>query len=51
MFLLLYISGPVWDSSAYKPTGFGVKLLTDYLLSVSKGERKGEGVTPTPGPF
>ena len=29
-------SGPVWDSSTSKPTGYGVKMLTDYLLNVKK---------------
>ena len=28
--------GPVWDTSSSKPTGYGVKLLTDYLLNVKK---------------
>lgn len=27
------MAGPVWDSEANKPTGFGVKLLVDYLLN------------------
>jgi len=28
------MAGPVWDTSASKPTGFGVKLLVDYLLNI-----------------
>jgi hypothetical protein len=30
------MAGPVWDSSSNRPTGFGVKLLVDYLLNVKK---------------
>ena len=28
--------GPVWDTSGNKPTGFGVKLLVDFLLNAKK---------------
>lgn len=28
------IAGPVWDDKSKKPTGFGVKMLVDYLLNV-----------------
>jgi len=37
--LLLYVidmAGPVWDTTNTKPTGFGVKLLVDYLLNAKK---------------
>ncbi len=27
------MAGPVWDNAGNKPTGYGVKLLTDYLLN------------------
>lgn len=30
------MAGPVWDTSNNKPTGYGVKLLVDYLLNVKK---------------
>jgi leucyl aminopeptidase len=30
------MAGPVWDSAASKPTGFGVKLLVDFLLNRSQ---------------
>jgi len=30
------MAGPVWDTTASKPTGFGVKTLVDFLLSVKK---------------
>ena len=28
------MAGPVWDSKGHNPTGYGVKLLTEYLLSL-----------------
>ena len=28
------IAGTVWDSSCNKPTGYGVKMLTDYILNI-----------------
>lgn len=28
------MAGPVWDTSKSKPTGFGVKLLVDYILNI-----------------
>jgi hypothetical protein len=31
-----YYVGPVWDTSTSKPTGYGVKFLTDYLLNLKK---------------
>ena len=31
---LINMTGPVWDNGANKPTGYGVKLLVDYLLNV-----------------
>ena len=30
------MAGPVWDTSNSRPTGYGVKLLVDFLLSVKK---------------
>jgi len=30
------MAGPVWDTSNSKPTGYGVKLLTDYILNIKK---------------
>jgi leucyl aminopeptidase len=30
------MAGPVWDTKDNKPTGFGVKLLTDFLLNLKK---------------
>lgn len=30
------MAGPVWNSKTNKPTGFGVALLVDYLLSLSQ---------------
>jgi leucyl aminopeptidase len=30
------MAGPVWDSTNSKPTGYGVKLLTDFLLNLKK---------------
>lgn len=36
MYVLVDMAGPVWDSSANKPTGYGVKLLVDYLLNAKK---------------
>lgn len=30
------MAGPVWDTSASKPTGFGVKTLVDFLLAIKK---------------
>ncbi len=30
------MAGPVWDTSSNKPTGFGVKLLTDFILNIKK---------------
>jgi len=30
------MAGPVWDSGRNAPTGFGVKLLTDFLLNYRK---------------
>lgn len=30
------MAGPVWDTSASKPTGYGVKLLVDFLLTQKK---------------
>lgn len=29
----LDIAGPVWDYASNKPTGFGVKLLVDFVLN------------------
>ena len=34
--VLLVNVGPVWQDN--KPTGFGVKLLVDYLLNVKKAK-------------
>ena len=34
----LDIAGPVWDSGKRQATGYGVKLLTNYLLNISKGK-------------
>jgi hypothetical protein len=33
---LLRVAGPVWQDN--KPTGFGVKLLVDYLLNAKKAK-------------
>jgi hypothetical protein len=30
------MAGPVWDSKGHNPTGYGVKLLTEFLLSHSE---------------
>lgn len=30
------MAGPVWDTSNTKPTGYGVKLLVDFLLNIKK---------------
>jgi leucyl aminopeptidase len=30
------MAGPVWDTTNNKPTGYGVKLLTDFLLNLKK---------------
>lgn len=30
------MAGPVWDTAAGKPTGYGVKLLVDYLINAKK---------------
>ena len=27
------MAGPVWDNSTHKPTGYGVKLLMNYILN------------------
>lgn len=34
------MAGPVWDSTANKATGYGVKLLVDYLLNVKPSSSK-----------
>ena len=34
----LDIAGPVWDSGKRQATGYGVKLLTNYLLNISKSK-------------
>ena len=31
------MAGPVWDSKKQQPTGYGVKLLVDYLLNITPG--------------
>ena len=30
------MAGPVWDTSAVRPTGYGVKLLVDFLLNAKR---------------
>lgn len=35
------MAGPVWDSKGHNPTGFGVKLLTEFLISESTSNQKG----------
>eukprot|EP00607_Mallomonas_marina_P003210 CAMPEP_0182426076 /NCGR_PEP_ID=MMETSP1167-20130531/12556_1 /TAXON_ID=2988 /ORGANISM="Mallomonas Sp, Strain CCMP3275" /LENGTH=524 /DNA_ID=CAMNT_0024607263 /DNA_START=166 /DNA_END=1740 /DNA_ORIENTATION=- len=30
------MAGPVWDGATNKPTGYGVKLLTDFILNLQK---------------
>jgi leucyl aminopeptidase len=34
-FILIDIAGPTWDYASNKPTGFGVKLLVDFVLNAN----------------
>ena len=32
------MAGPVWNDGEHKPTGYGVKLLTNYLLKLANAD-------------
>ena len=35
------MAGPVWDNATHKPTGFGVRLLVEYLVRQAQLARSG----------